>query len=318
MRQKILILTPFFPPNIGGAETFAENLVNELSKKYETKVCTINWGRQKLFIGTGIKQFLDVFPHLLPKFIYQLMKNKFDIVYAQGFNSALMAALFKRICGYKLFIIILALYDFKDKNRLFKYIAKKILNSADKIFVEGDVVKQEYLALNIAENKIFKYQHWCQEAFKPVERNHKELIVLCAGRLDMAEKGISIIKEVEWQLRGKEIKFVYAKNVPHEFMPNYFQMADVVVIPSIYSESFPLVAFESASCGCAIITSNRGSLPELISSFGVIVEPTVRNFIEWIEKFYYDRELLLQYQKKAFEYAKEHFSPKNAEIFMQE
>lgn len=336
--MRILILTPFFPPNIGGVETFCKNLVKELSKQYNTQVCTIDWGKQKLFQGTGIKQFLDVFPKLLPKFLIMLEDTKFDIVHVQGFNAACMGALFKKAYGYKLYVTTHALYDFKDKGRLFRYFAKKILNSADKIFVEGDMVEQDILTLGIVKNKVFKYCHWCdQEVFKPNDlarasviaqisqetaqgsMNSTQLVILCAGRLNMAEKGAWIVKAVEKELQGKEIKFVYAQGIPHEDMPKYFQMADICIIPSVYSESFPIVAIEAASCGCTLMVTDKGSLPELIKDFGSIAGESagyVWGFKEMILEYYNNREALKINQQKTFEYAKEHFSPKNAEVFL--
>ena len=334
--KKVLILTPFFPPNIGGVETFCENLFKELSKKYDTRVCTIDWGKQKTFKGIGLWQFLDVFPRLFTRFIIRLEAGKVDIVHAQGFNAAFIGALCKKAYRYKLYVTTHTLYDFKTKGRFFKYAAKKILNSADKIFVEGDTVKQDILTLGIAKDKLIKYQHWCdQEVFKPKSvgrqfynapnfnkeaqgsTNTKQLVVLCAGRLNMAEKGLFIIKEVERQLQGKEIKFIYAQNIPHEDMPNYFKMVDLVVVPSLYSESFPIVVIEAASCGCAVITSNRGSLPELVKDFGVALsEPYTERIrdllLHWQMYPFYMKEM----QDKALAYAREHFSPKNAEVFL--
>ena len=50
--NKVLIITPFWKPNIGGAETFAEDLSKALSKKYIVHVNSSykgRWTRLKTF-----------------------------------------------------------------------------------------------------------------------------------------------------------------------------------------------------------------------------------------------------------------------------
>ncbi len=90
-------------------------------------------------------------------------------------------------------------------------------------------------------------------------------------------------------------------------------MADVIVIPSLYPEGYSRVVIESASCGCAVITSNKGSLPEMVKEFGQSIEPTPIKFAVAIpDKF------LKDWQEMAFNYAKVNFSSKNAEVFLNE
>jgi hypothetical protein len=217
--------------------------------------------------------------------------------------------------------IMHAYYGFKGRNRQTKAFARLFLVGIDKIFVEGQIVKDDILTLGIPEDKIGMYMHWCdQKKFSVVKREkRKKLCVLCAGRLDYTEKGAGIIQEVERQLQGKEIEFVYLKDVPHQDMPKYYQMADVVVIPSVYAESYPIVAIEAASCGCVLIVSDKGCLPHLVKSFGLVAEEKytyIESFKQQILKLYYDKGLLHKLQKKTYEYALENFNSKNAEVFL--
>jgi glycosyltransferase involved in cell wall biosynthesis len=46
----------------------------------------------------------------------------------------------------------------------------------------------------------------------------------------------------------------------------------VMVIPSMLPETFGLVALEGLACGCAIIASNQGGLPEAVNGFGEIFD----------------------------------------------
>ena len=52
---------------------------------------------------------------------------------------------------------------------------------------------------------------------------------------------------------------------------NYFNLADVVVIPTICEEAFGLVAVEAMKCSKAIITTNSGGLIEIVDESCAII-----------------------------------------------
>jgi len=47
----------------------------------------------------------------------------------------------------------------------------------------------------------------------------------------------------------------------------------VLVVPSFVEESFGIVALEGLACGCAVIASDRGGLPEAVGKHGEVVSP---------------------------------------------
>jgi glycosyltransferase involved in cell wall biosynthesis len=51
------------------------------------------------------------------------------------------------------------------------------------------------------------------------------------------------------------------------------QEADVVVIPTLQDEIGQLVASEAMSCGCAVVASDIGAIPELLDGVGVLFPP---------------------------------------------
>lgn len=64
-------------------------------------------------------------------------------------------------------------------------------------------------------------------------------------------------------------------NLPQEEMPHLFKAADVVVVPSLWAEPFPLVALDSLAAGLPIIASKVGGLPEIVveGQTGLLVDP---------------------------------------------
>ena len=304
--NKVLIVTPFCYPNVGGAETFTEDLAKVLGNKSTVHICTIKWDKPILWEGKNLKGGFRFLCKLLPALRKMTRKYKYQKVYALGFIAS-VACILARV---KFSAIMLCLYDFK-KPSLF---VKAILNKAKEVFVEGNRCKQDMLTAGVDKSRIIKFQHWCdQSVFQYVERNNKKLKVLFIGRA-IKRKGKHIIEGCE--SLTKDIKYTYVENVPYKELVTYYKAADVVVVPSLYTESFSRVVAEAASCGCVVIASNYGSLPEMVTPFGICIPPTAYNFSLELIKLSKDRALLERKQTKTAWYAKEHFSEKNADCFL--
>ena len=67
---------------------------------------------------------------------------------------------------------------------------------------------------------------------------------------------------------GKHLLFV--SNIATEQLVEYYGLASVVVVPSIY-EGFGLPAGEAMSCGVPVISTNGGALAEVVGDAGIIV-----------------------------------------------
>jgi len=61
-------------------------------------------------------------------------------------------------------------------------------------------------------------------------------------------------------------------SLPHRELPQYVQMADCVVLPSL-TEGFGYVALEASHAGTPIVASNTASIPEVIGGKYVLVTP---------------------------------------------
>ncbi|MBI5605587.1 MAG: glycosyltransferase family 4 protein [Deltaproteobacteria bacterium] len=61
--------------------------------------------------------------------------------------------------------------------------------------------------------------------------------------------------------------------VPMEDLPFLMNGAEIFVFPSLY-EGFGLPVLEAMSCGTPVISSNRSSIPEIVGSAGVLIDPT--------------------------------------------
>ena len=60
--------------------------------------------------------------------------------------------------------------------------------------------------------------------------------------------------------------------------------SEYFLFPSLWEEPFGRVAVEAMACGCIVIGSKRGGIPEVVDDCGLIVEPTPALFAEAIKQ----------------------------------
>jgi glycosyltransferase involved in cell wall biosynthesis len=311
--MRVLILTPFPPEGVGGAETFVKALIKEASKENEITLCTLKIRHGKPWQGTSLKNMVSVFPKMAVSSFILCCSKSFQIIHAQGLIAGLVAVLLKKIFRTKAYITLLALYDFDGKGLVSK-VSKFVLNNCDIIFVEGINGKKEVESLIGSHICIRTFNHWCdQETFKPLrERPVEKIRVLFIGR-PIPEKGKHIIEGAERILNNPKYEFVYVENMPYEKLPELYQSCHICCCPSLYSEGMTRVVTEAACCGCAVITSNCGSLPEQVAGWGLAIEPTPENFAKAIEHV---AQYIHMYTENSIYHASRNY--RSAEVFLEE
>ncbi len=188
----VLILTPFFSPNIGGVETHLDDLVNVLDKqsfrsyvltyqplmlkitapKIETKgnveIHRIEWIRSLFYKVEPYPalDFLYLTPRLLwASFFFLLTHPNVKTVHAQGINAAFISVLLKPIFKVKVVISTHAVYEFQGES-LFAKITRWTCNRADQILSLLNHSKTELVKLGVSAKKIQPYIYWVnQELF---------------------------------------------------------------------------------------------------------------------------------------------------------
>ncbi|HNS51265.1 MAG TPA: glycosyltransferase family 1 protein [Anaerolineae bacterium] len=65
----------------------------------------------------------------------------------------------------------------------------------------------------------------------------------------------------------------FAGHVPGQELPWWYNAAELLVYPSLY-EGFGLPPLEAMACGTPVITSGVSSLPEVVGSAGITIDPT--------------------------------------------
>lgn len=103
------------------------------------------------------------------------------------------------------------------------------------------------------------------EAIAALKPRYPQLELLVVGKLQEGGQTAELLASL--QLRDR-VRFV--SGISTDTLVDYYAEASVVVSPSLY-EGFGLPAGEAMACGCAVISSDGGALPEVVGDAGVIV-----------------------------------------------
>ena len=292
-----------------------------------------------------ILTFLYIVPYLLIRvFLFMsLNHHKVDIIHAHGFNAAFIGKLLKKIFKKKLFVSVHAIYELNPKSKT-GFFVRNILMSADGISTLSKPSYDELVSFGINPRKLLIHKNWIDlDRFKPIPnkltlKRHFNLpdrfSVICIARLTIIKgikEFISVAKKIP------EVSFIIVGNGPLErfvideskktknlyFMGSvdyldlhiYYNLGDIFCIPSQYEEGYGRVAAEALACGSPVVGSNKGGIPEVVSSsVGILVDPSVKNLAEAILRLYENHELFNRLQQSCRSYAEKNFGRRNAEI----
>jgi glycosyltransferase involved in cell wall biosynthesis len=251
LKKTILILCPFFSPNIGGVETHLDDLVakldnlnyrvfvqsyspittqnvkwSKLEKKNNITIRRYHWFGKHLFHKVEkypIIDFLYLTPYLLIRsFIWMVFNHKkIDIIHAHGFNASTIGVILKKVFHKKLITSTHAIYELDPKSTTAKFIVN-ILNKSDALLTLSQGSTNELLSFGINPQKIHLYRYWIQtknfyqlDKKKTREKMNIEdkFTVLFIGRL-IEKKGVRLLVKVAQKL--KQINFIFIGLGPEE------------------------------------------------------------------------------------------------------
>ncbi|HEY4612040.1 MAG TPA: glycosyltransferase family 1 protein [Bacteroidota bacterium] len=244
--------------------------------------------------------------------------------------------------------------SFTKKMRLWQRIfVQNAAKKADLIIAVSEATKLDLLRYSpaIAEN-IAVVHHAVEETFRPIsdtaflERAHAKYglpqrFILTVGTIEPRKNHVLLAKAYSLLPEGirNQYPLVFAGNlgwysdrilaeisqiglgknllnlgfVDHEDLPALYNLASLFVYPSLY-EGFGYPPLEAMSCGTAVITSNRSSLPEVVGDAAILIDPNnVHQLAHEIERVLTDETILREMREKSIQRAAQFSWKKNAE-----
>lgn len=109
-------------------------------------------------------------------------------------------------------------------------------------------------------------------------------------------------------------KITWTGRQPQEKLPEWYRKIDILLMPS-RSEGFGLTAIEAMACGCVVVASRTGGLPEVVKDHQTGLLHNTESVEDIAEKtllLINNRNLLMDYSTKAqaysHKYSLEHYS----------
>jgi glycosyltransferase involved in cell wall biosynthesis len=95
------------------------------------------------------------------------------------------------------------------------------------------------------------------------------------GELDKASTDFG--RQICTRIDALGAQAVFLGHQSHAAILDQFAHAAIAVVPSVWEEPMGRVAIEAMAAGCALITSGRGGLKELVGDHGLIANPPTCN-----------------------------------------
>ena len=191
------------------------------------------------------------------------------------------------------------------------YLEKQIIN------IDGKNREKIYIFKNAIDTCKFNkklYSEFRSNYRKEIDVNENEVLIMYCGRLSK-EKGVKelllafeevshlncklmvvgsswfnsskknkYVRELEQIAKKFENKVIFTGYIPHEKLPKYYAVADIVAFPSTGNEAAGLVAIESLSSGIPIVTTDLGGIPEYVSKKSSEIINYDKDFVDNLRK----------------------------------
>ena len=77
--------------------------------------------------------------------------------------------------------------------------------------------------------------------------------------------------ELRKQAEALGERIVFTGFVPNEQLPAYYRMADAACFPALWEEPAGITAIEAMACGCPVIATDSGGMPEYLEGSGAVL-----------------------------------------------
>ena len=106
------------------------------------------------------------------------------------------------------------------------------------------------------------------------DKSNIKLMIIGGTFYGNASDENDFVRTLKDKAKYLENRIVFTGFVPYKEMPDYLQLADIAVLPSMWDEPFGLTIAEALAAGVPLITTRCGGIPEICEGVAIIVERT--------------------------------------------
>ena len=110
------------------------------------------------------------------------------------------------------------------------------------------------------------------EAMLQLESPKIKLMVLGSSFFNDSKNENTFILSLKNKAKTIKDRIVFTGFIPYKKIPNYLQIADIAVLPSIWEEPFGLTIVEAMAIGLPLITTRSGGIPEICGGVATIID----------------------------------------------
>lgn len=98
------------------------------------------------------------------------------------------------------------------------------------------------------------------------------LMILGSSFFENTKNEDDFIRSMKDKAKNIEENIVFTGFIPYNQVPDYLQLADIAVLPSMWDEPFGLTIVEAMAVGLPLITTRSGGIPEICEGVTTIVD----------------------------------------------
>lgn len=99
-----------------------------------------------------------------------------------------------------------------------------------------------------------------------------KLMIIGGSFFDGSKNDDEFINLLKDKAKNIVNKIIFTGFIPYNQVPDYMQLADIAVLPSMWEEPFGLTIVEAMTIGLPLITTKSGGIPEICEGIATIVE----------------------------------------------
>ncbi len=276
-KPRVLLVSPFYSPNVGGVETHLDNLVVYLRQEdYKVLVVTyqplttrvkglrhevdgtveiyrIPWFGHDWFTvleKIPLGAFFYLVPGLLLFCLYLIgwKKRRVDVVHAQGTVAGFVGLILSKIFHLRSVVSTHTIYGLENRP-IFRNVLSWIFNSYDRVLPVAVRSMEELKESGVPEHKMMLWSYWVdQQRFRPMHKGQckEELgwegrfVVLFVGRL-IRIKGIEELLEATKSLpEGILVAFIGVGPIEKQLKQATGKIQNTVYVGKVGNELLPL------------------------------------------------------------------------------